>query len=189
MSTVATEEIPRWKTAMNMIINPGEVVKSQMSRVSWPYSILVSGISFALFFLQTGMDMLRTGQIERGTVALITLLGLFYGTVGIALIATLVWALSRAGERGYGIGWAISAFALGYSAALVYAVAGIVFSMFFHWNTAVAFGVTGILWALRPTLFTIKQMSGEQTAFSVAMSTFCGAIVLLGWAFLGRFAG
>jgi len=31
----------------------------------------------------------------------------------------------------------------------------------------VAFGITGVLWSLRPTLFTIKQMSGEATALSV----------------------
>lgn len=189
MSTFVTEERPRWKTALNMVINPGEVVKSQMSRVPWPYSIFISGLSFALFFLQTGLDMLRAGQIEITTVILMTLLGLFYGTVGIALLAMLVWALSQAGERGYNMGWAISAFALGYSATLVYALTGLLFSAVLGWKTAVAFGVTGVLWALRPTLFTIKQMSGDRTAFSVAMSTLCGAILLLGWALLGRFTG
>ena len=189
MSTFVTEERPRWKTVLNMVTNPGEVVKSQMSRVPWPYSIFISGLSFALFFLQTGLDMLRSGQIELTTVILMTLLGLCYGTAGIALLAMLVWALSQAGERGYNAGWAISAFALGYSATLVYALTGILFSVALGWKTAVAFGVTGVLWALRPTLFTIKQMSGDRTAFSVAMSTFCGAILLLGWALLGRFAG
>jgi hypothetical protein len=187
MSTTTTVETPRWKAALNMVINPGEVVKSQMSRVPWPYSMLVSGLSFTLFFMQTGLDMQRTGQIETATVILIAMLGLLYGTAGIALLAVMVWALSQAGERGYKVGWAISAFALGYSATLVYALTGLVFSLALGWKTAVAFGVTGVLWALRPTLFTIKQMSGERTAFSVAMSTICGAILLLGWALLGRF--
>lgn len=187
MSTTTTVETPHWKAALNMVINPGEVVKSQMSRVPWPYSILISGLSFSLFFMQTGLDMLRTGQIETTIVILITLLGLLYGTAGIALLAVMVWALSQAGERGYKVGWAISAFALGYSATLVYALTGLVFSLALGWKTAVAFGVTGVLWALRPTMFTIKQMSGERTAFSVAMSTICGAILLLGWALLGRF--
>lgn len=188
-TTFTTDERPSWKTALNMVINPGEVVKSQMSRVPWPFSLLVSGLSFALFFLQTGLDMLRSGQLEMVSVILITLLGLFYGTAGIALLAVMVWALSQAGERGYNIGWAISAFALGYSATLVYALTGLLFSVVLGWKTAVAFGVTGVLWALRPTLFTIKQMSGDRTAFSVAMSTLCGAILLLGWSLLGRFAG
>jgi signal transduction histidine kinase len=186
MNKLATEA-PRWKTALNMVINPGEAVKSQMSKVPWPYSILVSGLSFTLFFMQTGLDLLRTGQIETAAVILIILLGLLYGTAGIALLAVMSWALSRAGKRGYTVDWAISAFGLGYSATLVYALTGLLFSLAFGWKTAVAFGVTGVLWALRPTLFTIKQMSGERTAFSVALSTLCGAILLLGWALLGRF--
>jgi hypothetical protein len=139
--------------------------------------------------LQTGLDMLRTGQIETASVILIAMLGLLYGTAGVALLAVLAWALSQAGERGYTVDWAISTFALGYSATLVYALLGIIFSLALGWKTAVAFGVTGVLWALRPTVFTIKQMSGDKMAFSIALSTLCGAILLLGWALLGRLGG
>lgn len=188
MNTPASVETPHWKKTLNMIINPAEVVKSQMSKVPWPYSILISGLSFTLFFLQTGLDMLRTGQIGIAAVILITMLGLLYGTAGVALLAVMAWALSQAGERGYTVDWAISTFALGYSATLVYALLGIVFSLALGWKTAVAFGVTGVLWALRPSLFTIKQMSGDRMAFSIALSTLCGAILLLGWALLGRLA-
>jgi len=187
MNTVTTKEIPRWKVALKMISNPGEVIKSQMNLVPWPYSLLVSGLSFALFFLQTGLDMYRTAQIEVFSVILMTLLGLLYGTAGIALIAVLAWAFSQASERNYTINWAISSFSLGYSATLVYALLGLIFSITLGWKTAVAFGVTGVLWALRPALFTIRQMSGERVAFSIALTTLCGAILLYGWALLGRF--
>lgn len=186
MNTSAPIETPRWKTTLNMIINPGQVVKSQMSRVPWPYSLLVSGLSFALFFLQTGLDMQRTGQIGMSTVVLVSMLGLFYGTAGVALLAVMAWALSSAGERNYTVDWAISSFGLGYSATLVYALSGVVFSLALGWKTAVAFGVTGVLWALRPTLFTIRQMSGDRVAFSVTLATLCGALLLAGWAVLGR---
>lgn len=178
---------PKWKTVLSMIINPGEVVKNQMSNIAWPYSLLVSGLSFTLFFLQTGLDMLRTGQIQIHTVLLITMLGLFYGTAGVAIIAILAWALSQAAERDYTIEWAISSFSLGYSATLIYALLGVIFSLTLGWKTAVAFGVTGVLWALRPALFTIRQMSGDRVAFSIALTTLCGAILLFGWALLGRF--
>ncbi len=119
--------ISRWKTALNMMINPGEVVKNQMGKVPWPYSLLVSGLSFTLFFLQTGLDMLRSGQIETSGVILISMLGLLYGTAGVALIAVMVWALAQAGERNITMGWAVSSFALGYSATLVYAVTELFF--------------------------------------------------------------
>lgn len=186
-NTVVQSEKPAWKAALNMMINPGEVVKNQMGKVPWPYSLLVSGLSFTLFFLQTGLDLLRSGQTEIAGVVLITLLGLLYGTAGVALMAVMVWALAQAGERNLTMGWAISSFALGYSATFVYALTGLVFSLAFGWKTAVAFGVTGVLWALRPTMFTIKQMSGERVAFSIAMTIVCGAILLGGWALLGKF--
>ncbi len=189
MNTIAPPAVPRWKTALNMIINPGEVVKNQMIKIPWPYSLMVSGLSFTLFFLQTGLDMMRTGQTGVPTVILMTMLGLLYGTAGIALLAVMVWALSQAAERGLTMEWAISTFALGYSATFVYALSGLIFSLAFGWKTAVAFGVTGVLWALRPTMYTIKQMSGERVAFSIAMTTLCGAILLIGWALLGRFGG
>lgn len=187
MNTAVELSPPKWKTALSMIMNPGEVVKNQMASVPWPYSLLISGLSFSLFFLQTGLDMLHTGKISMAAVVMISMLGLLYGTAGVALIAVLAWALSQASERAYTIGWAVSAFALGYSATLVYAVIGVVFSMTLGWKTAVAFGVTGVLWALRPTLFTIRQMSGDRIAFSIALTTLCGAILLFGWALLGRF--
>lgn len=189
MNAMAASTEPRWKTVLSMIINPGEVVKSQMIKVPWPFSLMVSGLSFTLFFLQTGLDLLRGGQIEASGVVLMTMLGLLYGTAGVALVAIMVWALAQAGERNITMDWAISSFALGYSAAFVYALTGLVFSLAFGWNTAVAFGVTGVLWALRPTLFTIKQMSGERVAFSIAMTTLCGAILLAGWSLLGQFGG
>ncbi|MDD3654201.1 MAG: hypothetical protein PHO01_08475 [Desulfotomaculaceae bacterium] len=189
MNALAPVQTPGWKTALRMISNPGEVVKSQMSKIPWPYSLAISGLSFTLFFLQTGLDMLRSGQIQMSTVVLITLIGLFYGTIGVVLIALLAWALSQAASRAYTIDWAISSFALGYSATLVYALVGLIFSLVFGWNTAVAFGVTGVLWALRPNLFTIRQMSGDRVTFSIFLTTLCGALILIGWALLGRFGG
>lgn len=186
MNTVMLVEMPRWKVALNMIINPGEVVKNQMNKISWPYSLLISGSSFMFFFMQTGIDLYRNGQGGSTTIVLLAMLGLLYGTAGIALLAVMVWAISQAGERNIAMEWAISAFALGYSATFVYSASGLVFSLAFGWRTAVAFGVTGVLWALRPTMYTIKQMSGDRLAFSIAMTTLCGAILLLGWTIVGK---
>lgn len=187
MNNTAVSSLPRWKAALGMLINPGEVVKSQMKQIPWPFSLLISGLSFTLFFLQTGLDMYRSGQAETAAVVLIAMLGLLYGTAGIALLAAMSWSLAQGSERAFTLEWAVSSFALGYSATLVYALTGLIFSLAFGWKTAVAFGVTGVLWALRPTLFTIRQMSGDRIAFSVALSTLCGAILLFGWALLGRF--
>lgn len=186
MHTTDTAMPPRWKTVLGMIMNPGQVVKNQMAQVPWPYSLLVSGLAFTLFFLQTGLDMYRSGQMETAAVVLMAMLGLVYGTAGIALLAIMSWALSQGSERAITMEWVISSFGLGYAATLIYAATGIVFSLALGWKTAVAFGVTGVLWALRPTMFTIRQMSGDRVGFSVALTTLCGAILLFGWALLGR---
>src|SRR5665647_859889 len=103
MNMLVQSEPPRWKTALKMIVNPGDVVKKQMSKVPWPFSLAVSGLAFGLFFLQTGIDMLRTGQIDNYTVLLISMLGLVYGTAGVALIAVLAWALSQGSDRNYDV--------------------------------------------------------------------------------------
>ncbi|WP_051259319.1 hypothetical protein [Schaalia suimastitidis] len=188
MTTIAAPPQARWKAVLKMMLNPGEVVKNQMLKVPWPLSLTISGLAFALFFLQTGLDMYRSGTTSIIIVGVLTGLGFVYGTVGMSLLALLMWSLSQAQQHGHTIGWAISTFALGYSATLIYSIFGLIFSLVFDWNTSVAFGVTGLLWALRPTMHTIKQMSGDRVAFSIAMTSLSGAILLFGWAALGTFA-
>lgn len=187
MSEHTQTSVPLWKTVLAMIMNPGEVIKNQMAHVPWTFSVIVSGLAFMIFFLQTGLDLFRSGNAGVGTVVLITILGLLYGTAGIAFLASIAWIFSQAGQRDISLKWAISTFALGYSATLVYALLGLLFSLTLGWRTSIAFGVTGVLWALRPNMTTIKQMSGDRTAFSIALTTLCGVILLLGWALLGRF--
>ena len=182
-------KVPHWKTALTMIINPGEVIKKQMSTVPWPFSIGVSGLAFMLFFTQTGLDMMRSGQIEIGTMVIISILGILYGTAGVAIIAAIAWAITKMAGNKYTMGWTISSFALSYSATLVYSIMGLIFSLWLGWQTAVAFGVTGVLWALRPTIYIVRQMTGDRAWLSVAVATLCGALLLLGWAFLGNFGG
>lgn len=174
------------RTVFTMIANPGEVIKKQMIKIPWPYTILISGLAFTLFFLQTGIDLFRAGSIDIDWVILIAMIGLFFGTAGVLLLAMLSYLLAQAGKRDLTPGWVISNFALGYSVTLIYSVCGLIFSLVFHWNTAVAFGITGVLWSLRPTLFTIKQMSGDAVALSVVLTTLCGPIMLLGWGMLGQ---
>ena len=83
------------------------------------------------------------------------------------------------------MGEAVRAFALAYSAALVYVVIGLLFNLFFGWNTAVAFGVTGVLWALGPMIAVLKGMVGGRSWPATLLATACGLMVLLGWARVG----
>ena len=67
----------------------------------------------------------------------------------------------------------------------VYAFFGLVMNVAFGWNTALAFGVTGVLWAIGPMIATLREMLGGRIEPSVVLATILGGLTLFGWAFLG----
>ena len=176
----AAPSIP-WRSILLMMVNPGQVVAQGLGKLSWPFALSVSGAAFALFFFQTGLDRWHVDKLSAVRCLLLGLLGGVYGTVGIAAIGLVAWALSKliGGDRPPG--WVIRAIALSYSSALVYATVGLVFNFGFKWNTSLAFGVTGVLWALGPMMAVFRQICKGNRAGSIVLATICGALVLLGW--------
>jgi hypothetical protein len=183
--TAVKKPVPLWKSALTMISNPGLVLKKAMSNIPWPFSLSISSLAFALFFLQTGLDLLRTGHKGITFVIVITLLGAIYGSLGVSLIALIAWGLSKAFGNAQTVKWTITAFGLGYSSTLIYVTLGIAFSLLFHWKTSVAFGVTGVLWATGPMIATIKEMTKERIGVSIMLATICSGLLLFGWSLLG----
>jgi hypothetical protein len=175
-----------WRAALTMMINPNAVLKKTVSGIPWPFSLSISGLAFMLFFMQTGLDLMRIGQKGIGFVVLLSVEGLLFGSLGIALLAVIAWSITRLFKGNKPLGWALSAFGLGYCSTLIFTVLGMLFSLFLHWNTSVAFGVSGVLWAIGPMIASIKEMSRDNTALSVILATICGGILLLGWAMLGN---
>jgi hypothetical protein len=139
-----------------------------------------------LFFMQTGLDLLRIGQKGIGFVVLLSVEGVLFGSLGIALLAVLAWSITRLFKGARPIGWAISAFGLGYCSTLIFTILGMFFSLVLHWNTSVAFGVSGVLWATGPMIASIRQMSRENTVLSIIVATICSGLLLFGWALLGN---
>jgi hypothetical protein len=170
-----------WWSVLLMMVNPGPVLAQSMNRISWPFALSVSGAAFALFFFQTGLDRWHANALTGAGCALLALLGAVYGTVGIAAVGLVAWALSKLIGGDQPPGWVIRAIALSYSSALVYAAAGLAFNLVLKWNTSLAFGVTGVLWALGPMMAVFRQISKGKTAGSIVLATICGALVLLGW--------
>jgi len=78
-----------------MVVSPGQVLARSMSEISWPFALGVSGAAFALFFFQTGLDRSHVNTLTMVRSALLALLGTVYGTVGIAAIGLVAWALSK----------------------------------------------------------------------------------------------
>ena len=186
LSTTTAKRPNPLRSALAMMINPGAVLQKSVGRIPWPFSLSISALAFMLFFMQTGLDLLRTGQKGAGFVALLSVEGLLFGSLGVALLALIAWVITKIFKGVKPLGWAVSAFGLGYCSTLIFTVLGLLFSLLLHWNTSVAFGVSGVLWATGPMIASIKQMSRDNTALSVIVATVCSGLLLLGWVLLGN---
>jgi hypothetical protein len=167
-----------------MMINPAGALKGALSS-RWYLGLAVSALAFGLFFIQTGLDLYKTGQKEWSFVLLSAGTGVAYGLVVIPLIASVMWVMLKAAKTDKSLLQAISAFCLSYSGALIYGILGLVFSLALGWKTAVAFGVTGVLWAIGPMMFTIRELTGGKNALGVPLATLVGAMVLISWSVFG----
>lgn len=173
------------RTIFGMMINPAGAMKGALSS-KWYLGPAVSALAFGLFFIQTGLDLYKTGQKEWSFVLLSAGTGVAYGLVVIPLIASFMWVILKAAKTDKSLLQAISAFCLSYSGALIYGILGLVFSLAMDWKTAVAFGITGVLWAFGPMMFTIRELTGGKNALSVPLATLVGAIVLISWSVFGN---
>ncbi len=72
-----------------MMVNPAGVVRQRLDKAAWPWALAVSGTAFTLFFLQTALDMTRSGRSSVLGAAALTFTGLIYGTFGVAVLALL----------------------------------------------------------------------------------------------------
>ena len=172
---------PGWRIILSAILNPGGLLQSQLKGISWPVTLLIPGLAFTLLFFQTSLDQARVGISGWGWALIMALIGCVYGTIGVLLISLVGWIGLKVLGGKTSPGGVISAFSLDYSPTLIYLVLGLVANLLFGWRTAVAFGVTGVLWALGPIMSTLRQMTGGKTVASAILGTVCGSLLLLGW--------
>lgn len=184
-ATAAPRRFGVLRTVLGVMTNPGALLKDRLADTGYAVALGVSGLAFLLFFLQTGIDRAREGQIGARSVAVLASIGLLFGTLGVAVVATVGWTCARALGGRSRFGDAVRAFGLAYSPTLVYAAIGLLFNLLLGWNTALAFGVTGLLWALGPMIAALEDMVGGHSGRAAAIAAVCGLLVLLGWARLG----
>ena len=175
-----------FRTIFGMMINPSGVLKNALLSTKWYFSVAISAVAFGLFFIQTGLDLYKTGQKGIDFVWLSVATGVLYGMTAIPVIGFFIWIILKLSKSDKNIKWTISSFCLSYSGALVYGVLGIIFSLVLGWKTSVAFGVTGVLWAIGPMIISIREMTGGKNALSIPIATFVGAVVLVSWSFFGN---
>lgn len=169
-----------------MMISPGSILKSAMGNIPWFFSLAVSALAFGLFFWQTGLDLYKTGQKELSFAVLAAGAGALYGLTVIPLLGAIIWVILKAAKSDKSLRWAVSAFCLSYSGALVYGLLGLLFAVFLGWKTSIAFGVTGVLWATGPLIVSIREMTGGKNVLSITLATLAGLVVLFTWSIFGR---
>ncbi|UMZ73690.1 GYF domain-containing protein [Natranaerofaba carboxydovora] len=180
-----TNKFSRFWGMFLMVLNPGILLKSHLQSYSWQWALSVSGLAFMLFFVQTSSDIYRGTYGEGGIFTIsgifIAILGFLYGTLGVFLFAMMAWLIVKVWGNHHTAKWTVKAFGLGYSPALVYTTSGLLFNIFLGWNTALTFGIPGILWATRPMMATLKEMTGGKRIVSLLISVFFGCMIFMGW--------
>lgn len=180
-SQIEKKIAPAKKHYIAALFNPGVFISGYFEKLPSVYALIVSGMSFFLLFLQTGLDRLRAGNITGGGFAFMLIKGILFGTVGIALLAAVAFVLSKMIGGGWNIARILRAVALGYGGALIYMVLGLLFNIFFKWNTTVAFGITGVLWALGPLYSVFRAITGNRKVPAVIIMSVCGSLTIWGW--------
>ena len=168
---------------LKMCVNPGATLQQHLADYSWPWAFGISGLAFTLFFMQTGLDLFRQGA-GFIRVAELTIIGALYGTVGVASLAGIAWMGSKPADGTHTYEWTLRAFGLSYSPTLIYVVCGLAANVLLGWNTSVAFGITGALWAMNPMNAAIKEMTAGKTGTSIVLTSLCGGLLLLGWGWI-----
>lgn len=175
-----------FRTIIGMMISPASAIKNAVLSTDWYLSIAVSAAAFTFFFLQTGLDLYKTGQKGLLFVILSAVSGTVYGMIVIPFIGILIWGVLKVAKTDKDMKWAISSFCLSYSGAFIYGIIGLIFSLAFAWKTSIAFGVTGVLWAVGPMIVVIREMTGGQNKLSIPIATIASCIVLLSWSLFGQ---
>jgi len=169
-----------------MMVSPGKILKDTDHDTKWYLALSVSGLAFALFFLQTGLDLYKTGQKGMEFVLFSAIAGVAYGIVIIPLISITIWGILKIGKTNKGLKWTITSFCLSYSGALVYCTLGMIFSFILGWKTAIAFGASGVLWAVGPMIIVVREMTEGKMILSVSIVSAFACFVLLSWSYLGQ---
>jgi hypothetical protein len=168
-----------------MISSPVQTISRHLQHLHWGIALGVSGLAFGILFLQTGLDLQRAGKIENIDILYISLKGIAMGTAGVIVLAVLIWAGAKVWGYTNSITDAFRVMGLAFCPTLLYSLSGLFMNLGWHWNTAVAFGVTGLLWALSPVSAAVKQFTNEKTVPALVLTTICGVLMLAGWAYLG----
>ena len=157
---VAVPEAARislWSLVLGMTISPGTILADGARPASPTRGLAVAAVAFALFFGLSGLE-------SSGIAAAFGfgLLGATLGAAGVLAAALPTCLISRFTNSPRTVSWCVAAFGSAYAPMLLHAAAGLAFHLVLGWNTAVAFGASGLLWSVRPLFAVSSRALGEQ---------------------------
>lgn len=168
-----------------MMFNPSAFIENYLQNASFVFALLVSGSAFGLFFLQTGLDLYRTGQKNLQFVYTIAGVGLLYGALVIPFFGVLLWLFLKIARSKSSFRQVLTITCLAYSGLFVYSIFGVAFSLLLNWRTSITFGLSGAVWSIGATIATARKLS-KNMAFSIFLAIVFGSAVLLSWYYLGN---
>ncbi len=169
-----------------MMFNPGAFIENHLERTSFIFSLLISGLAFAFFFLQTGLDLYKTGQKDLNYAYTMSGVGFLYGALVIPFFGILFWIFLKMTRSRFSFKKVVSATCLSYSGLFIYSIFGLIFSVFFGWRTSVAFGATGAVWSIGSLIGTVRQLSNSRTSLAIFLATIFGTMILFSWYYVGN---
>lgn len=177
-----------WRVVFATMAAPGEILRRHAGALPAPLALGVSACAFGLFFGQTGIDLHRGQPWDAPALAAIGVLaagGALLGSLGVAALAFCAWLLARPFGSGVEFAWTLRAFGLAWSPTLLYGVCGLAAQLALGWPAALAFGVTGYLWALGPLHAAIAELTGGRALVDALLTTAVGGLLLAAWAAIG----
>ncbi|PRR83694.1 YIP1 family protein [Clostridium vincentii] len=176
--------MPFYKLLLKGILNPATVMEKYSEKKSSYLLLMVSSIAYLLFFLQVGIDKLRVGTVEVGYVIKIALIGFVVGYLGVLLVSILIWMMTKLFKGDWSLNKVTGCIAISYSSTLVYMVCGILAQLILGWNTAITFGITGLLWSLFPVANSIKKITKNNISATVIITTISGILFMFIWSLI-----
>ena len=173
---------PPLKQWFRALLNPSQLADSTIRTTTL---LVVPILAFAIFFLQIGLDQVAVGAANWTRPIGLAVAGGLLGLVLALLISGVGWLGTRPFNSQQSLIWVVRSFSGAYLSALIYGGMGLMANLLFGWHTAVAFGVTGVLWSLGPILTTLRRMTANRLGASLILTTLCGLIVLFAWAVVG----
>jgi hypothetical protein len=137
--------------------NPQALSTEELNKIPFLYPMVISGLTYGLFFLQTGLDQKKAGSKTLFEAMILAIKGLGIGTFGLIGLSVVVFVIMKIFKSEYSLSNLVKACCLSYTTALLSLTIGLILNIFFHANTAVAFGITGVLWSLNPLFRVFRK--------------------------------